>query len=332
MSCLSRFEDPLPAQLFAPDEADEFEIATREHRAVDDELRALGYESRLERLPDGRDLYKARKFTGRKPCKLWIARFPYLGNESPDICDWLLNSIKGLLGDERIEDYRISRVDDTPISMCRNASAQAALDWGADLILFVDNDMKPDYLVGQDPDARPFLPTAFNFWWKHPGPCMVGAPYCCGGEKEEPLCFRWHTPRSGEQDAGYALQRFGREESASFRGLQRCAALPTGLLLVDLEVFKTMPQPWFYYEYTSGACIEKASTEDVTFTRDCALSGFPLYCAWDSWAGHWKRKLVGKPQPLAPHNIPYMYRQATYRAYEQRQNGHANDVAAFPQV
>lgn len=335
----SRIEDPLPAALTPPEDdkgfaLESFEVATSERRGVDEELRGLGYAARVSPLPDGRTLYKATRFKERKPARVWIARFPYLGQESPDVCDWLVESVQGLNGDKRVADYRCSRIDDTPTSMCRNASAKAALDWGADLVLFVDNDMKPDYLVGdpEHPEARPFLPTALDFWWNHPGPCMIAAPYCCGGDKEEPLCFRWATPRSPDEGNRYSLQRFGRDESAHFSGVARCAALPTGLLLVDAEIFRSMARPWFYYEYTSNECVEKASTEDVTFTRDCALSGFPLYCAWDCWAGHWKRKLVGKPRPIAPHDVPYMYRQAAYHAYTRRDNGSSNDVAAFPAV
>jgi len=90
-------------------------------------------------------------------------------------------------------------------------------------------------------------------------------------------------------------------------GIQECAALPTGLIMYDMRVFElTEPKtledkPWFYYEWSDMYASNKASTEDVTMTRDVSLVGTqklgynPVYCNWDAWAGHWKPKCVGKP-------------------------------------
>jgi hypothetical protein len=63
-------------------------------------------------------------------------------------------------------------------------------------------------------------------------------------------------------------------------------------------------QSWFYYEWENEFQANKASTEDVTATRDLSLIGIeklgynPVHCAWSSWAGHWKPKCVGKPAPM----------------------------------
>lgn len=84
---------------------------------------------------------------------------------------------------------------------------------------------------------------------------------------------------------------------------------------------------WFYYEYradTDGKCYEyeKASTEDVTATRDISLAGIaaygynPIHCAWSSWAGHAKLKVVGKPRLLTADAVALSYR----RALEAKQN------------
>lgn len=96
-------------------------------------------------------------------------------------------------------------------------------------------------------------------------------------------------------------------------GVQEVAALPTGLILFDVRAFKKLPPPWFTYQYKGdgpecpgcgqakpGLQTEKASTEDVVLTRDLSLLGIPQYCAWDSWAGHIKRKVVRKPRPITP--------------------------------
>jgi hypothetical protein len=47
-----------------------------------------------------------------------------------------------------------------------------------------------------------------------------------------------------------------------------------------------------------------ASTEDVAFSRDLTYAGVPLFCAWQSWAGHIKPKMVGKPLEIPPQNVP----------------------------
>jgi hypothetical protein len=67
------------------------------------------------------------------------------------------------------------------------------------------------------------------------------------------------------------------------------------------EPKKEGDKPWFYYEHPDIYQSQKASTEDVTMTRDVSLVGTqklgynPVFCNWDAWAGHWKPKCVGKP-------------------------------------
>jgi hypothetical protein len=106
----------------------------------------------------------------------------------------------------------------------------------------------------------------------------------------------------------FQLEMYDRHTAYKMAGIQECAALPTGLIMYDMRAFElTEPRsvndkPWFYYEWNNHYCSEKASTEDVTQTRDLSMAGVqklgynPLYCNWDAWAGHWKPKCVGKPQ------------------------------------
>ena len=55
---------------------------------------------------------------------------------------------------------------------------------------------------------------------------------------------------------------------------------------------------------------EKATTEDVYFTRNLSLAGVPNYVNWDSWAGHVKRKVVGKPTLLTADSVRESFREA----------------------
>lgn len=324
---LREYRDPLPALLPLPKDIQEdgLLLVTTSARPVDEELRAIGYQVEWKpvRLDDGTgaNCYKATPWPkeGRKPAKVMVGRLPYGNQEVPDVADWLINLVDEFHTDNRIEDFRIARIDDTPTSMCRNRLAKIALEWGADLLVFIDADMRPDYLVGHpdEPHAKTFWKSAFDYWWQHRGPCLIGAPYCCGGSNEDPLIFKWQTPRSPHEEGTYKIARYSRDESIAMRGISRVSALPTGMLMVDCEVFRRMPRPWFYYEYTDDTYSEKASTEDVTFTRDASLHCIPLYCTWDSWAGHWKRKLVGRPHHTSPLSIPPLFRNACLRTIDE---------------
>jgi hypothetical protein len=115
---------------------------------------------------------------------------------------------------------------------------------------------------------------------------------------------------------------YDRHTAVKLAGIQECAALPTGLIMYDMRAFNlTEPKtaddkPWFYYEWKDKFCAEKASTEDVTQTRDLSLVGTqalgynPVYCNWDAWAGHWKPKCVSKPQFIDASQIAQKMRQS----------------------
>jgi hypothetical protein len=246
--------------------------------------------------------------------KLLICCFSYGGNggmksEHPDVRDWLIDWIPRLEADPRIESVARLDIADTPITMTRNRAVVTARAMGADLLLMLDSDMRPDNLIGQDHTAVPFLEVALDRIYDHweKGPLVIGAPYCGPPPNECVYVFRWRTRESHHPGIDMALDMYGREEAAERTGLEEVAALPTGLILFDMRAFElTEPREkgdhsWFYYEYTDLYQTQKASTEDVTATRDISLIGEeklgynPLLVAWNCWAGHWKPKCVSKP-------------------------------------
>ena len=93
----------------------------------------------------------------------------------------------------------------------------------------------------------------------------------------------------------FKVTNVSRFDAAERKGIQRAAALPTGLMLIDMRGVKRLGDERFYYEWTDKTASAKASTEDVTFSRDLSLNGIKMYCNWDSWAGHWKSIRVAKP-------------------------------------
>jgi hypothetical protein len=239
--------------------------------------------------------------------KIGIARFPYAGNggtqaEHPDVGDWLMRTVPKIMQDERCEKSLWEfREADTPITMVRNRAAYLATQASVDVLIMLDSDNTPDLYVAYD--GKPFWDTSFDFLYKHyeKGPCIVAAPYSgppphpvVGGE-ECPYAFYWANDRNHPK---------ARIPSLVCAGIQEVAAMPTGVIMIDTRVFKTMAPPWFYYEWGDGHQMQKVSTEDVVFTRNASLHyGFPVYCNWDSWAGHWKPGCVGKPRVLTVDSV-----------------------------
>lgn len=246
-----------------------------------------------------------------------IARFPGGACDHPDTTDWLVETVLKAKKDPRIGRVLRWRKDDTPITMSRNLCLEVAKRNDIDVVCMIDSDMNPDaYLPGNDnglyadPGAKPFWDTSLDFLLAHPQPCIVAAPYCGRPPHENVFVFQWQNLQSGHPNTDLSLEQFKREEAARMAGIQEVAALPTGLILIHTGVLQGLKPPHFYYEWTDETESEKASTEDVTFTRDVSLAGYPIYCNWDAWAGHHKRKCVGKPVALSVDDVREQMREA----------------------
>lgn len=271
-----------------------------------------------------------------QPRKLSVAFafFPYGGNggisnEHPSIRNWFARTLALAGKDERIHEVNSKEYSDTPITMTRNAAVYDARKAGADVLVMCDSDQYPDYeLERGEPGARPFWESSFDFLYRRydRGPVVIGAPYCGPPPHENVYVFRWANRQSEHPGADLRLEQYPREEAAGRTGIEEVAALPTGLIMFDLRVFNHLPRPWFYYEWTDEFQREKASTEDVTCTRDIAVWGqiklgySPIFANWDAWAGHVKPKCVGKPQVLTTSSVGKQFLQAALcgRAADQR--------------
>ncbi len=242
---------------------------------------------------------------------VFVARFPYKGDEKSTVTDWLVETVLKMKADPTVGDIFQKAFDDTPITMTRNAACLAAREAGADYLLMVDNDMAPDIDKGL-PGFVPFWDAAWPFA-KARGDAIVAAPYCGPPPNECVYVFHWHQDQTGAADPGFALRMIDREYASTLTGVREVAALPTGLLLLPVAALSRLPLPWFAYEWKDRHEAQKASTEDVYFTRNASLAGVKCYCAWDSWAGHHKGKLVGKPQPLGPGAVARELRAALAR-------------------
>jgi hypothetical protein len=92
-----------------------------------------------------------------------------------------------------------------------------------------------------------------------------------------------------------------------------------------LDAKEQADESWFYYEWTDRFRQQKASTEDVTATRDMSLCGVavlgynPIMCNWDAWAGHWKVKCVDKPDCLTVDDVNEKYARACIEGHRRSQ-------------
>lgn len=210
---------------------------------------------------------------------------------------------------ERIENVRISYTHGYPTDKVRNAVVKEARQHGHDFVLMIDDDQCPDIGLSEcqeRTDIVPFLPSAIDFALAHDGPCLVGAPYCGSPPLQDVMVMKHREYIPGLRDGmGLKIDKYTRLEAAWQTGIKRVAALPTGMLLVDLRVADVLPPPWFSYEYEDPPFnTSLASTEDIVFTRNLDWCGVKQYCHWSAWAGHDKRFRTGIPTIAPVIDIP----------------------------
>jgi hypothetical protein len=189
--------------------------------------------------------------------------------------------------------------------MSRNRALKQAQALGVDIVCMIDSDMAPDL-----PHQRPFWDTSLDFLLRHQGPCLIGAPYCGPPPTENVFVFQWGRRQSDNPNVDMQIMQFTREESVVRSGFEEVAALPTGLILIDTRALERVKPPYFEYEYEDEEHTQKSTTEDVFFTRNLSLAGVPCYVNWDSWAGHIKKKVVGKPSLLTCDDARESFREA----------------------
>jgi hypothetical protein len=284
---------------------------------------------------------------------LLVATFSYGGNGGfasthPAVGHYLMKLAGETKDDPRLGRFAVRDFVDTPITMTRNAAVLAARKWGADLLLMIDSDMTPDCELKEDSSAQPFWKSSFDYLYDHyqRGPVVIGAPYLGPPPLSNCYIFQWASWQNSSEavNRDMRIEAYSREHAELMTGIQEAAALPTGLILFDMRAFElTDPvrafnrlvsqgvnpvearqqiHSWFYYEYSDLYEATKASTEDVTATRDMALVGqqelgyCPIKCNWDAWAGHNKPLLVRKPRSLKLDHVNAKYRAAVHSGVE----------------
>ena len=73
------------------------------------------------------------------------------------------------------------------------------------------------------------------------------------------------------------------KESSKPDHVFECKAVGTGLMLIDLDVFRKIDKPWFQFEYDG---IELKTGEDVYFCDKVREAGFSVWCDPTLDVGH----------------------------------------------
>jgi hypothetical protein len=254
-----------------------------------------------------------------------VASFPGDGRTEQSVADWIAELFLLLSGDQSVgrvtpwhPTVKGNRLigGETPVTMLRNRCLLDAERKGFDFVLMIDNDMDPDCVEG----APGFWETAWPFAKNHLGPCVIAAPYCGPPPVELVYVSKWHKKEMGHPgETDFAMGLIPRGEATRCKGIERVAAIGTGLMLIDVRAIKKLPHPRFYYVWTDHTESEKHGTEDIVFTRDLNLLGIPVYCAWDCWAAHIKKKRVMPPQEIPIGNVPaWLVERAKQLAEEGR--------------
>lgn len=172
-------------------------------------------------------------------------------------------------------------VDQSPTTAARNSVVAKCRSMGfasKDKILMIDHDMVP---------SMTFFEHAMKFLTDHPGPNVIGSPYCGGPPGMEVQVV--------ERDGLGVVRRVTREEAAERVGTQKTLLVGTGLMLANMAAFDAVKPPIFDYTYDTPAMEVASQTEDFYFCANLAAAGGNAFVAWDHWSMHDKSVVIGKP-------------------------------------
>ena len=171
----------------------------------------------------------------------------------------------------QVEVFRM-RKSNTPSA--RNKMVDYALEHDFSHILWLDTDM-----VHPAGTLMRLLSHGVN---------IVGGLYCMARDRFVPCAFKL-TP---DFKYGVVWYRIG-------DGIQEVDAIGTGCLLVDTNVFKVIPPPWFNYSPVGGGS-SGLYTEDFYFCELARKHQFKIYLDPDVRCGHVGKVLIYPDDTDAP--------------------------------
>jgi hypothetical protein len=181
-------------------------------------------------------------------------------------------SIVEMLGNSQVE-CKFSTPDSCYVAMNRCQSANEAVMDDYDFMLCIDTDMifpadALNTLLGRDKDI---IGVTYNFRTGPPGSVIAIDPNNADG-----------VPMARSSIDDYEGARYiATLPDEPFI----CAALGTGFLLIKVDVFRKLPQPWFHVTpYINGA--EDMMGEDYWFCKIAKEHGYDIWCDPSIAMGH----------------------------------------------
>jgi len=218
--------------------------------------------------------------------KLMVGRPCGWQAEHPDVGTYL-SQLMLELSEEYPRDLEVVQVVQTGarIMVARNEIVKSFLDGDSQYLLMVDPDMQPDLEAGHR-----FFWTSLNFLETAKNG-IVGAPACSGPPHYNVNVFwvRWDG----------LIHHVTQNQASRMRGIERVAAVGTGVMLIPREIFSKLEPPWFEDEYLDQFSTRLKMSQDVAFSMKCNRAGVPVFVNWSCWAGHWKQHLVGRPNGIS---------------------------------
>jgi hypothetical protein len=211
--------------------------------------------------------------------------------EHPDVRLWSIGAVNWLSREGLLKDLHLHTNNNNRIYAARNSAVEEAKARKCDFLLFCDPDMRPDACLDvhgpNNPDlrswARPFLQSSMELM--HNEYCgVIGAPAVTGPPDCKVNVFVQRHDQS--------FSRITREEYAQVEPcFMQVAAIGTGLMLIDMEVFNVLKPPYFADQLnpTPGdPHTDVLKSQDSVFCLKCNEAKIPVFANFFSPAGHHK--------------------------------------------
>lgn len=178
-------------------------------------------------------------------------------------------------GDPAFQFFTATVTGNSLIGQARDLIVDRALEFGADYVLFFDDDMI-------------FARDAFLRLWRRQVPVCAALAFTAR-EPITPVLYRfkreWDPARHRVDIDIEPIFDYERDS------LVQVDAVGTGVVLISTEVFRKVPKPWF-----NGA---RGAGEDIHFCVQCSQFQIPIYCDTSV-------KTIHKPnQPAQWHDESY---------------------------
>lgn len=232
-----------------------------------------------------------------KKLNIAIARTCSYQTEHFQVGTWLMMTGLSLRTDPRIGNVWTHVDTRYRIHNSRNWCARWALEKGVDYLCFIDGDMHADFrlhnplLPDKDqPDARqwarPFLQSSLEFMLQSDAG-VIGAPAVSGPPDNKINTFIIDKYDDGSFSAPRRMQ------PADIQQTRPCflpvVAIGTGLMLIDMDVFRKVPEPWFE-DVEDDKKYEVERSQDCNFCFKCNEIDIAVYANLFAPARHIKHQ------------------------------------------